>query len=181
LPDVLIIEPDSFEDERGYFFEIYQKNRYVKESIDTEFIQDNLSFSIQGTLRGIHYQYPQQQAKLIQVLQGEIFDIAVDIRQGSPFFGQWTGFILSEKNKRQIFIPEGFAHGFCVTSDTAFCLYKCNNFYAPDDEQGILWSDPDLAIDWPVRDPVLSPKDTAFGFLKDIPKSRLPVYGGASI
>jgi dTDP-4-dehydrorhamnose 3,5-epimerase len=177
LEGVLIVEPDVFGDERGFFVETFHQKRYKKEGIDTEFVQDNLSFSKKGAIRGLHYQFPNAQAKLVQVIKGEAFDVAIDIRGGSPTFGQWVSVILSDENKQQFYIPEGFAHGFCVLSDTAFLTYKCNDFYAPDSEGGILWSDPDLGIDWPVEEPILSAKDGQYLCLKDIPLDQLPVYG----
>ena len=176
LPGVLVIEPAVFPDSRGFFLETYNQNRYPKSGIRNEFVQDNLSYSIKGTLRGLHYQYPHSQAKLVQVLAGEVFDVAVDIRKGSPAFGKWFGIRLSGENKKQFFIPQGFAHGFCVLSDHALCSYKCDDFYAPDCEHGIIWSDPDLGIEWPVTDPVISEKDSQYLTLKDIPKDKLPVY-----
>lgn len=175
LPGVLIIEPDVFEDRRGFFMETYHKGRYAGSGVPQSFVQDNLSFSTRGTLRGLHYQVRHAQAKLIQVVTGEIFDVAVDIRSGSPTFGRWVGVVLSEHNRRQIFIPEGFAHGFCVLSSSAHCLYKCSDLYAPDDEGGVLWSDPDIGIEWPVEAPMLSDKDRKYPLLGDIPSERLPV------
>ena len=178
IPEVIEIEPDIYLDGRGFFMETYQKKRYEDSGILTGFVQDNLSYSVQGTLRGLHYQHPHSQAKLVQVLKGEIFDAVVDIRQGSPSFGRWVGVQLSEKNKHQLFIPEGFAHGFCVLSETALVYYKCSDFYWPQGEGGILWSDPDLSIDWPVKTPILSEKDSRYRFLRDTPNERLPVYKG---
>lgn len=176
LEGVLIIAPDAFEDNRGFFMETYHKQRYRDSGIDSVFIQDNLSSSVRGTLRGLHYQHPHAQAKLVQVILGEIFDVVVDIRRGSPTFGQWDGIHLSDKNKRQLFIPKGFAHGFCVLSEMTYFSYKCTDFYNPDDEGGIKWSDPDLGIEWPVKDPTLSHKDNQYPCLKDIPSERLPLY-----
>ena len=176
LDGVLVIEPDVFFDVRGYFLESYNQDRYQAFGIKSNFVQDNLSFSRKGTLRGLHYQYPHGQAKIVQVLQGKAFDVAVDIRQGSPTFGKWIGQYISEDNKKQIFIPAGFAHGFCVLSDTALFHYKCSDFYVPKDEGGILWSDPDVAIDWPLLSPIVSEKDTMYSCLKDITEDRLPVY-----
>jgi len=176
LPGAFIIEPRVFPDGRGYFFESYNRERFFLHGIRDEFVQDNVSFSVKDALRGLHYQSPHSQAKLVQVLSGEVFDVAVDIRAGSPFFGRWEGVILSSENKRQFYIPAGFAHGFCVLSDTAVFSYKCDDFYAPDCEGGILWSDPGLGIDWPVKTPLLSEKDKAFPYLKDIPRERLPVF-----
>ena len=140
-----------------------------------DFVQDNVSYSKKGILRGLHYQYPRAQAKLVQVIKGKIFDVAVDIRRGSSTFSQWVGTNLSDENKRQLYIPKGFVHGFCVLSDAAFVSYKCTEFYAPDDESGILWSDPDLGIDWPVTDPELSAKDIRYPRLRDVPPERLPI------
>jgi len=159
IEDVLIIKPRVFRDQRGFFMETYQQDRYRDIGIHKSFVQDNLSFSVKGTLRGLHFQIKHPQAKLVQVISGEIFDVAVDIRPGSPTYGKWTGIYLSEQTLTQVFVPEGFAHGFCVLSETAHFLYKCSDFYAPDDEGGILWSDPDIAIDWPIKDPVVSDKD----------------------
>jgi dTDP-4-dehydrorhamnose 3,5-epimerase len=176
LKGVLVIEPVVFEDTRGFFMETFHQKRYEESGIDPVFVQDNISFSVKGTLRGLHYQYPHPQAKMVQVIAGEIFDVAVDVRRGSPSFGQWTGVRLSDENKRQIYIPEGFAHGFCVLSETAIFTYKCSDFYAPDCEGGILWSDPALSIDWPVKDPLISARDSEFTPLKDVPPERLPVY-----
>jgi len=172
IEGVLIIEPQVFEDQRGFFIETYNRKRYelagVKISKNGSFVQDNLSFSVQGTLRGLHFQINKPQAKLVQVICGEIFDVAVDIRPDSPTFGKAHGEILSEKNHKQMFIPEGFAHGFCVLSETAHFLYKCSAFYDPKDEGGILWSDPAIGIDWPVKTPIISPKDQIFAHLEQI-------------
>jgi dTDP-4-dehydrorhamnose 3,5-epimerase len=176
LKGVLIIEPVVFKDSRGFFMETYHQKRYEESGINPFFVQDNISFSVRGTLRGLHYQHPHAQAKVVQVIAGEIFDVAVDMRRGSPNFGQWTGVRLSGENKRQIYIPEGFAHGFCVLSETAIFTYKCSDFYTPDCERGIFWSDPALGIDWPVKDPLISPKDSQFTSLKDVPPECLPVY-----
>lgn len=174
LTDVLIIEPKVFEDSRGYFMETYHRNRYQKQGIGRPFVQDNLSYSVKGTIRGLHYQGRCPQAKLVQVIAGEIFDVAIDIRKGSPTFGQWAGIYLSDRNKRQVFIPEGFAHGFCVISDAALFSYKCSDFYNADDELGILWSDSDIAVDWPVAEPIISEKDKHLPRLSDISDDLLP-------
>jgi dTDP-4-dehydrorhamnose 3,5-epimerase len=174
---VLIVEPDVFGDERGFFMETFHRQRYNQEGMGADFVQDNLSFSEKGIIRGLHYQFPNAQAKLVHVIKGEVFDVIVDIRKGSATFGQWISEILSDENKRQIYIPSGFAHGFCVLSDTAFFAYKCSDFYAPESEGGVLWSDPDLAINWPLDNPVLSEKDGQYPCLKDIAQDRLPVYG----
>ncbi len=177
LEEVLIIEPRVFEDSRGFFMETYQRERYFENGICSVFVQDNFSYSVQGTLRGLHYQLPKPQAKLVQVLQGEIFDVAVDIRKGSPSFGKWAGVHLSHQNKQQLFIPEGFAHGFMVLSSLALVIYKSSDFYAPACEGGVIWNDPDLGIEWPIDQPILSEKDLQFDRLKDIDSNRLPVYG----
>ena len=177
LKDVLILEPWVIEDPRGFFVETYQRNRYRDAGITVDFVQDNLSFSLKDTLRGLHFQYPHSQAKLVQVLLGEVYDVALDIRKGSPSFGKWCGSRLSAENKRQMFIPAGFAHGFCVLSDSALFHYKCSDTYAPECESGVLWCDSDLRIDWPVKKPILSEKDAAYPCLADMAPDRLPVYG----
>ena len=177
LEEVKIVEPRIFQDDRGMFYESYQRRRYREEAgIDRNFVQDNVSFSTRGTLRGLHYQLPHMQAKLVQVLKGEVFDVAVDIRRGSPTFGQWVGVLLSDSNCRQLFIPEGFAHGFCTLTERVICIYKCSEFYMPNSEKGILWSDPDLNINWPIKNPILSRKDQMYSRLKDIPLGDLPSY-----
>jgi dTDP-4-dehydrorhamnose 3,5-epimerase len=174
LEGVLVIEPKVFEDTRGYFLETFRIERYREAGVGSVFKQDNVSYSVKSALRGLHFQHPRGQAKLVQVIRGEIFDVAVDIRKTSPTFGRWFGTVLSEGNHGQLFIPVGFAHGFCVLSDEAHVSYKCSEIYSPSDEGGILWSDPDIAIDWPVASPLLSPKDTQYPLLKDIPLNRLP-------
>jgi len=174
IEGILIIEPEVFKDSRGFFMETYNRNRYMKAGIDTVFVQDNLSYSVKGTVRGLHFQVRNPQAKLVQIISGEIFDVVVDIRQGSATFGKWTGFHLSDRNKRQLFVPQGFAHGFCVLSETAHFLYKCSDFYAPDDEGGIIWSDPAIGIDWPVKDPIISEKDKQYPYLYDLTEEQLP-------
>ncbi len=176
LPGVLLIDPDVFSDARGFFMETHHQKKYAGEGIGKAFVQDNHSHSQKGVLRGLHYQLRHPQGKLIFVITGGIFDVAVDIRQGSPTFGKWLGTLLSAENKRQIFVPEGFAHGFCVLSETADVLYKCTDFYNPGDEFGVLWSDPAIGIDWPVEMPVISLKDSQYPGLKDIPKDLLPGY-----
>lgn len=176
LPGVMIIEPDVFRDDRGFFMESYHRARYEEMGIKAWFVQDNLSYSRRGVLRGLHYQYPHSQGKLVYVLRGEVFDVAVDIRMGSPYFGRWIGVILSDANKRQLYIPEGFAHGFAVLSDEAIFAYKCTDFYYPEDEGGIIWNDPDLGIEWPVVAPVLSPKDASYPRLCEVAREKLPVY-----
>ena len=176
IKQVLFLENEAFEDHRGFFMETYHQERYERAGVKTRFVQDNISRSVRNTLRGLHYQHPHGQSKLVQVLVGEIFDVAVDIRRGSPTFGRWVGAYLSENDKRQLYIPKGFAHGFCVTAGTATVAYKCGDFYAPESEGGILWSDPDLAIEWPLQQPLLSSKDAGYPCLKDLPPERLPVY-----
>jgi len=167
LDGMLILEPQIFEDERGYFMETHHNQRFQSADIDCTFVQDNLSFSKKNVLRGLHFQKTKPQAKLIQAVSGGIFDVGVDLRKGSPTFGKWFGVVLSEENKRQFFVPEGFAHGFCVLSQSAHVAYKCSDFYDPQDEGGLHWSDPDIAIDWPLKDPIISAKDYQFGYLKD--------------
>jgi len=176
LKGVSIIEPIFFEDSRGYFMETYQKKRYKEAGIDCNFVQDNLSFSNRATIRGLHFQLQNPQAKLVQVIKGAIFDVAVDIRIGSPDFGRWTGVELTDENRRQLFIPEGFAHGFLVLSESAYFIYKCSDYYAEDDEGGILWSDPEVGIKWNVDKPIISGKDSRYKLLKDIPEELLPHY-----
>ncbi len=176
LPGVFLIAPPLFKDDRGLFLETYHAERYLAQRIGSRFVQDNLSFSRKGVLRGLHYQLGKPQGKLVMAVQGEIFDVAVDIRRGSPTFGRWVGVVLSSRNYGQIYIPEGFAHGFCVLSETASVLYKCTDFYAPAEERGLRWNDPCLAIDWPVLDPVLSEKDAVYPTLDNIASSDLPIY-----
>ncbi len=163
IPDVILIEPKVFSDERGFFLESYQKKRFMEAGITAEFVQDNHSKSHRGTLRGLHYQIQQPQGKLIRVISGEIFDVAVDIRRNSPTFGKWVGDYLSAENKRMLWVPAGFAHGFCVTSPEAEVIYKATDYYAPQWERTIIWNDPTIGINWPVGDtsPILSPKDAA--------------------
>lgn len=174
LPGIVIIEPRVFTDDRGYFLETFQAERYGGQGLPERFVQDNISFSTKGVLRGLHYQLGRPQGKLVWVAQGEIYDVAVDIRKHSPDFGKWVGVILSSENSRQVYIPEGFAHGFCVLSDKARVIYKCTDYYAPEEEHGILWNDPALKIDWPVQAPILSDKDAAYPVLKMIDQAELP-------
>lgn len=169
----IIVEPDVFGDARGYFMETWNRRRYAEAGLDLEFVQDNVSFSRKGTLRGLHFQNPQPQGKFVYVLQGEVFDVAVDVRVGSPTFGKWVGVTLSSENKRQFWVPPGFAHGFCVTSDTALFAYKCTEFYNPQAETSVLWNDPAIGITWPVDAPLLSQRDTAAPPLDQIPRSKL--------
>jgi len=174
--DVKIVQPAVFSDERGYLIESYQYKRYREAGIVREFAQDNLSFSKRGTLRGLHYQHPHSQAKLVHVVMGKVLDVIVDIRRGSSTFSQWEGYILSDQNKHQLFVPEGFAHGYFVLSKTAILTYKCSDYYAPDCEKGVLWSDSGLKIQWPVKNPILSEKDRQYPLLKEIPTEFLPEY-----
>ena len=162
IPDVILIEPHVFGDERGFFMETYQAQKFTKAGLPTSYVQDNHSRSRQGTLRGLHYQIRQAQGKLMRVIAGEVFDVAVDIRRSSPTFGQWVDMLLSANNKRQLWIPPGFAHGFYVISEWAELLYKTTDFYAPEWERTIRWDDPDLGIPWPLQDgqlPILSARD----------------------
>jgi len=159
LPGVLIIEPRIFRDERGFFLETYHAARYREAGLDVPFVQDNHSRSMRGTLRGLHWQAERPQGKLVRVLVGEIYDVAVDIRPTSPTFGKWEGFTLSADNFRQVWIPPGYAHGFCVTSDVAEVEYKCTDFYDPPSERGLIWNDPEVGIAWPIQDPILSTRD----------------------
>ena len=169
LQGCLIIEPRVFGDERGFFLETFQADRYTREAgIDLPFVQDNHSRSAVGVLRGLHFQKTKPQGKLVRVVRGEVYDVAVDIRKGSATFGEWEGLILSEDNKKQFWVPPGFAHGFVVLSDTADFEYKCTDYYDPSDEGSILWSDPDLDIPWPIANPVLSAKDESAKRLVDL-------------
>lgn len=172
----MLIEPGIFEDQRGFFLETYHSRKYADGGIDKIFVQDNCSRSIQGVIRGMHYQLQHPQDKLIYVVSGEIYDVVVDIRRGSPTFGEWEGFCLSDKNRRQVYIPQGFAHGFCVQSGMADVVYKCSDFYDHEDEFGILWSDPAIGIDWPVKTPVITRKDSLNLKLDDISDVNLPSY-----
>lgn len=175
LEGVLLCVPEVFLDARGFFLESYHAAKYMDGGVRSVFVQDNRSRSSRGVLRGLHYQLHKPQSKLVSCIRGEIFDVAVDIRRGSPTFGQWTGAVLSEENNHQYFIPGGFAHGFCVLSETAEILYKCSEFYDPRDDRGVRWNDPDLKISWPAAEPVLSGKDAVQPFLKD---AELPLFSG---
>ena len=176
LPGVVIIEPKVFGDHRGFFMESYSYQRYAEAGITERFVQDNVSFSARGVLRGLHFQNPNPQGKLVHVLQGEVFDVAVDIRVGSPTFGKWTGVTLSADNKRQFYVPPDFAHGFVVTSDTALFAYKCTDYYSPSTDGSVRWDDPGIGIDWPVDTPQLSEKDAAAPLLSEMPEGKLPIF-----
>jgi dTDP-4-dehydrorhamnose 3,5-epimerase len=167
LPGVLVLEPEVFADERGFFMETYRADRFRQLGIDANFVQDNHSRSVRGVLRGLHYQEPNGQAKLARCTRGALYDVAVDIRVGSPHFGQWFAVELTEENKRMMWVPAGFAHGFCALTDDADLVYKCTTFYDPQSDRSILWNDPDLGIQWPIASPRLSPKDAAAPRLKD--------------
>jgi len=177
LKGVILVEPDIFEDARGVFLETYHERKYRDGGIPGPFVQDNYSYSVHGTLRGLHYQLNHAQGKLVAVVEGAIFDVAVDIRRGSPTFGQWVGVELSAETRRQLYVPPGFAHGFCVTSDTAAVTYKVTNFYSPQEERGIIWNDPGIGIRWPIAQPLLSAKDQAYKTVAEM-SDQLPVYVG---
>lgn len=168
IKDLVVIEPKVFEDQRGYFFEAYNKNTFHELGLDYDFVQDNQSYSTKGVLRGLHFQKQFPQAKLVRVIEGEVFDVAVDLRKDSPTFGKWYGVTLSGENKKMFMIPRGFAHGFLVLSETAVFSYKCDDFYHPNDEGGIIYNDPDIGINWPKVDCelVLSEKDKKHETLK---------------
>lgn len=175
IPEVLIIEPDVFGDSRGFFMETWHARKYAELGLDVDFVQDNHSRSSKGVLRGLHYQLEQPQGKLVRAISGSVFDVAVDIRKGSPTFGQWVGVELTGDNHKQFYVPPGFAHGFCVLSESADFLYKCTDFYAPEYEHGILWSDPDIGIDWPASDFTISDKDAQNKLLRNM-EDELPIY-----
>lgn len=168
IPEVVLVEPDVHRDDRGFFLETYQRQKYGEAGLPTEFVQDNHSFSVQRILRGLHTQLRRPQGKLIRALDGEIFDVAVDLRPGSPTFGRWVGEVLSGENFRQLYVPPGFAHGFCVLSASAHVLYKCTEFYQREDEIALLWNDPEVGVVWPVESPLLSPRDLAAPRLAEI-------------
>lgn len=182
LPGCVIVEPDVFGDQRGCFFETWNRSRYAEAGLEFPVAQSNVSVSERGVLRGLHYQWPNPQGKLVWVLEGEVYDVAVDIRRGSPSFGQWTAVYLSAENRRQLWIPEGFAHGFATVSERAVFCYLCTREYDPAADANLLWNDAELAIDWPVSGPSLSGKDARAPLLRDIPAERLPVFAaeGAS-
>jgi dTDP-4-dehydrorhamnose 3,5-epimerase len=176
LPEVVIIEPDVFGDDRGFFMETWNGRRYEEAGLPGRFVQDNLSYSARGVLRGLHFQNPQPQGKLVSVLRGEVFDVAVDIRVGSPTFGEWTGVTLSAENKRQFYVPPDFAHGFLVTGEDALFFYKCTDYYAPSAEGIVLWNDPEIGIEWPTDAPTLSGRDSEAPPLREMSKGILPHY-----
>ena len=174
LPGCLVVEQRVFHDTRGYFLESWNRQRYAEHGIDVEFVKSNVSRSSRGVLRGLHYQWPNPQGKLVSVLDGEIYDAIVDIRRGSPTFGHWTGVVLSSDNNRQLWIPEGFAHGFAVLSDSATVTYLCTTPYDAQADAAIRWDDPDIAVDWPVSAPLVSTKDAAAPLLAAVAPDRLP-------
>lgn len=178
LPGVVIIEPDVFCDGRGSFMETWNQARYANAGLPSRFVQDNLSVSKKGVLRGLHFQNSYAQGKLVSVLQGEVFDVAVDIKLNSPSFGHWIGVTLSSENMRQLYVPEGFAHGFQVVSETVIFYYKCTEYYNPRAERGIIWSDPDIGVKWPSVVPILSEKDLSNPRLKELSADEFPKYGG---
>jgi dTDP-4-dehydrorhamnose 3,5-epimerase len=168
IPGLLLIDPPFFGDQRGYFMETWHRARYQDLGLTEDFVQDNIAFSAQGVLRGLHFQNPKPQGKLVYVLEGEIFDVAVDLRRGSPAFGKSFGLRLSAENRRQMYVPDGCAHGYLVLSPTALVAYKCTDFYNPSTQHALLWSDPDLKISWPMQNPVLSDKDKAAPTLREL-------------
>lgn len=174
LRGVLVLTADVYTDERGAFQETFHQQRYRDAGLAVDFVQDNWSRSTRGVLRGLHYQIEKPQGKLVYVVRGEIFDVAVDLRGGSPTFGQWASVVLNDRNGRQMYVPPGFAHGFCVLSESADVIYKCTDVYHKPGERGVLWSDPDLAIEWPVASPSLSPKDKVLPRLREVSPADLP-------
>ncbi|MGA2903921.1 MAG: dTDP-4-dehydrorhamnose 3,5-epimerase [Candidatus Korobacteraceae bacterium] len=176
LPGVLLIQPRVFEDPRGFFMETYRQNVLAEAGIRETFVQDNHSHSSRGVLRGLHYQLRNPQAKLCRVVQGEVLDIAVDVRLGSPTFGKWMGVVLSGENQSQLYIPKGFAHGFVVRSENADFLYKCSDYFDAGDDRGVLWNDPEIGIDWGTPSPIISDKDRRYLPLAQIPPEQLPRY-----
>lgn len=176
IPGIRIVDPQVYADPRGFFFEAWHRERYAQAGIPGTFVQDNVSRSTRDTLRGLHLQEPNGQGKLVQVLDGEVYDVAVDVRLGSPTFGLWEGFTLSAANRRQLYLPPGLAHGFCVLSDSALFAYKCTDFYRRDVEFSVRWNDPDIGIEWPVASPILSSKDAEAPRLSAIGRDRLPKW-----
>ncbi len=179
LPGVILIEPRLFSDNRGFFLETFNQNRFDQAGLNLNFVQDNHSRSCRGTLRGLHYQLKHPQGKLVYAVRGEILDVAVDIRRGSATFGRWVSVLLSEENHKQLYVPEGFAHGFCVLSETADVIYKCTDVYTPGDDYGLLWEDEALAIDWSISAPLLSDKDRQNPRLSEMPPENLPLYSAS--
>ncbi|MGX5732214.1 dTDP-4-dehydrorhamnose 3,5-epimerase [Pseudoxanthomonas beigongshangi] len=176
LPGCVVIEPAVFGDDRGFFYETWNAERFGQHGLPTRFMQSNISSSARGVLRGLHYQWPNPQGKLVSVLEGEVYDVAVDIRRGSPHFGRWTAVVLSAENRRQFWIPEGFAHGFAVLSERAVFSYLCTAVYDKASDAGIRWDDARIGIDWPVSEPLLSEKDDRAPFLDDVAPERLPTF-----
>jgi len=176
LAGVKLVEPDVFGDARGYFYEGWNRARYAEHGLDFDVVQTNMSRSAHGVLRGLHYQWPNPQGKLVSVLEGEVYDVAVDIRRGSPSFGRWTAAVLSADNRRQMWVPPGFAHGFVVTSEHALFHYLVTTPYDRAADASLRWDDSALKIDWPIAHPSLSDKDAKAPFLADIPEARLPIY-----
>lgn len=180
LPEVLLVSPRVFRDDRGHFFESWNDERYTLSGMASPWVQDNTSVSKRGVLRGLHFQNPGGQGKLVTVLSGAVFDVAVDIRQGSPRFGQWVGVTLDGEHHEQLFVPPGFAHGFVALSETVVFSYKCTTAYNPATELSIRWDDPEIGIQWPEEHPSLAPKDATAPFLRDIPRERLPLYAATA-
>lgn len=176
LPGCVVIEPQVFGDSRGFFYESHNQSKYREAGIDRTFVQSNVSRSARGVLRGLHYQWPHPQGKLVSVLEGEVYDVAVDIRRGSPTFGRWVGMMLTAENHRHFWIPEGFAHGFCVLSEFAMFSYQCTDLYDAKAEGGLRWNDPAIGIDWPISKPLLSDKDSKAPLLAEVSADRLPEY-----
>ena len=176
LPGCLVIVPAVHGDARGFFYESFHAEKFAQLGLDLKFVQANVSRSAQGVLRGLHYQWPHPQGKLVSVLEGEVYDVAVDIRVGSPTFGQWAAAVLSADNKRHFWVPEGFAHGFAVLSEQATFVYQCTALYDRDADAGIRWNDAQIGVDWPIAQPQLSDKDTRTPFLADVPREKLPTY-----
>ena len=169
IPDVILVEPQSFSDDRGFFFESFKQSDFFSNGIDKKFVQDNFSHSVNGVIRGLHFQKaPKAQAKLVTVLKGKIFDVAVDIRKNSPTYGKWVSEILSGDTHNLLYVPEGFAHGFCVISDDADVLYKVSNEYSQEHERSIIWNDPKLDIQWPIKKPIISNKDNKLSLLENL-------------
>ncbi|HEX3867072.1 MAG TPA: dTDP-4-dehydrorhamnose 3,5-epimerase [Gemmatimonadaceae bacterium] len=178
IPDLRVIEPRVFGDGRGSFSESFRVERFAAAGLPSIFVQDNVSVSARGVVRGLHFQHPRGQHKLVHVVFGEVMDVAVDIRRGSATYGRWAATCLSDRNHRQLLVPPGFAHGFAVTSEQAIVVYKCSDYYAPEAEHCIRWDDDELAIAWPVIEPIVSMKDQAAPLLRDLPAEHLPVFSG---